>query len=160
RARTTRFCPALESLEGRALMANVTASLVGGNLNLTDNGASIVRVSQPAPNQIVLTPGPGTTVNGQAGPVTISGVTGNFSDNLGTGDDSLTFDLSGGSMSIRNLSISGTTGNKTVNTVTGGTENFLNVHGNYTQVLGNGNEFTQLNQFNVDGNMTIDHANG
>jgi len=155
-----RFCPGLESLEGRALMANIATSLVGGNLNLTDDGTAIFRISQPAPNQIQLTPGPGTTVNGQAGPVTISGVTGNLSANLGTGDDSLTFDLSGGSMSVRNLSISGTTGDKKVNIATAGTENFLNVHGDYSQLLGNGNEFTQLSQFNVDGNMTIDHANG
>jgi DNA/RNA endonuclease YhcR with UshA esterase domain len=160
RARTTRFSPALESLEGRALMANIGTSLVGGNLSLTDNGATSVVISQPAPNQIRLTPTAGTTINGQALAVTISGVTGNLSANLGTGNDSLTFDLSGGDISVRNLSITGTTGDKTVNTVTGESDNFLNVHGNYTQVFGNGNEFTGLNQFDVDGNMTIDHANG
>jgi hypothetical protein len=160
RARTTRFSPALESLEGRALMANIATSLVGGNLSLTDNGATSVVVSQPAPNQIRLTPAAGTTINGQAGPVTISGVTGNLSDNLGTGNDSVSFDLSGGNISVRNLSLTGSTGDKTVKTITGGTDNFLNVHGNYSQVFGNGNEFTQLSQFGVDGNMTIDHANG
>src|SRR5262249_881387 len=139
---------------------NIATSLVGGNLSLTDNGASSVVISQPGPNQIRLTPTDGTTINGQPIAVTISGVTGNLSDNLGTGKDSLTFDLSGGDISVRNLSITGSTGDKTVKTTTGGSDNFLKVHGNHTQVFGNGNEFTGLNQFDVDGNMTIDHANG
>jgi hypothetical protein len=56
--------------------------------------------------------------------------------------------------------VTGSTGDKTVTTATGESDNFLNVHGNYTQVFGNGNEFTGLNQFDVAGNMTIDHANG
>src|SRR5262245_8434191 len=141
RARKNRFCPGLESLEGRALMANIATSLVGGNLTITDSGASSVVISQPAPNVIRLTPTDGTTINGQPRIVTSSGVSGNLSANWGTGKDSLTFDLSGGNISVGNLSITGTTGDKTVKTITGGTDNCLNVHGNYTQVFG------------VDGNM-------
>jgi hypothetical protein len=34
------------------------------------------------------------------------------------------------------------------------------VHGSFKEVFGNGSEFTMLHQFNVSGNMTIDHANG
>jgi hypothetical protein len=30
----------------------------------------------------------------------------------------------------------------------------------YKEIFGNGNEFTRLNQFDVSGNLTINHANG
>src|SRR5262249_55412652 len=111
-------------------------------------------------NQITITPGDGTTINGQAGPVTIEDVTGNLAVNLGAGNDSVTFDLSESSIDVGNLSITGSTGNKTVQTKTDGSDNLLNVHGNYRQIFGDGNEFTRLNQFDVSGDMTIDHANG
>src|SRR5262249_19872269 len=140
--RPNRFRPALESMESRLVPANISTSLVLGNLSLTDNGAVSVAISQPAANQITLTPAAGTTVNGQAGPVTINGVTGNLSVNLGAGDDTVTFDLSQAGIDVGNLSISGTTGNKTVQTRTNGSDNFLSVHGNYRQILGDGNEFT------------------
>src|SRR4051794_40925370 len=45
--RPIRFRPALESLEGRLVPANVTTSLVAGNLTLTDSGASSLTISQP-----------------------------------------------------------------------------------------------------------------
>jgi hypothetical protein len=156
-----RFRPGLESLECRLTPAgNATTSLVGGNLTITDSGASALAIGQPAANQITITPAPGTTINGKAGPVTIPGVTGNLSVNLGAGNDTLVFDLSQSSLDVRNLSITGSTGDKTVLTATAGTIHSLNVHGNYKEVFGNGNEFTRLNQFNVNGNLTIDHANG
>src|SRR5262249_37484890 len=160
-ARTPIRCrPALESLEDRLVPANISTNLVLGNLTLTDNGASNFTISQPAANLITITPGDGTTINGEALAVTIQGVTGNLSVNLGTGNDTVTFDLSDTSIDVGNLSITGSTGNKTVQTKTDGSDNFLNVHGNYRQIFGNGNEFTKLNQFDVSGNMTIDHANG
>src|SRR5262249_25367563 len=158
--RPVRSRPALESLEGRLTPANVNTSLVLGNLTLTDDGASSVTISQPAANQIRITPGDGTTINGLARAVTITDVTGNLSLNLGTGNDSVTFDLSDTSIDVGNLSITGTTGDKTVQTKTDGSANFLNVHDNYKQIFGDGNESTKLNQFDVSGNMTIDHANG
>src|SRR5262245_26451113 len=151
---------ALESLEGRLTPAAVSTSLVGGNLTLTDSGASNFTISQPAANQIKITPAAGTTINGSANAVTIQGVTGNLNVNLGSGNDTLTFDLSAAGISVGNLSITGSTGNKTVQTKTDGRANFLNVHGNYKEILGDGMESTRLNQFNVDGNMTINHANG
>src|SRR3954447_14196449 len=86
-ARTpSRFRPAWEPLEGRLVLSgNVTTSLVAGNLALTDNGAVSFKISQPAANKITLTPAAaGTTINGQGGPVTITGVTGNLTANLGT----------------------------------------------------------------------------
>jgi hypothetical protein len=154
------FRPALESLDGRLVPANISSSQVLGNLVLTDNGAVSVTISQPGADQITLTPAAGTTIDGQAGPETFDGVTGNLTLNLGTGDDSVTFDLSDTGITVGNLSITGTTGNKSVQTKTDESLNFLHVHGNYRQVFGDGNEFTRLDQFAVDGNMTINHANG
>src|SRR5262249_18781899 len=86
----------LEALECRLTpTGNITPSLVGGNLSITDNATtSQLTISQAAANQITLTPDAGTTINGKAGPVTITGVTGNLNVNLGTGNDTLTFDLS------------------------------------------------------------------
>src|SRR5262245_42176075 len=105
-ARPPRRCqPNLQSLDDRIVPANISTSLVMGNLTLTDNGAVNVTIGQPAANQIRLTPAAGTTINGQAGPVTIQGVTGNLSVNLGAGDDSLTFDLSARSIDVGNLSV-------------------------------------------------------
>jgi hypothetical protein len=141
--------------------SNVTTSLVGGTLTITDNAAtSSLTLSQPAAGEITITPDAGTTINNKPGPVTISGVTGGLNVNLGTGTDTLTFDLSQHSFSIGNVSITGTTGDKTVVTNTAGTINFLDVHGSFTEAFGNGTEFIQLHQFNVNGNMTVDHANG
>jgi hypothetical protein len=158
-----RFRPALESLECRLTpaAANVTTSLVAGNLTIIDNAAiSSLTLSQPAANEITITPDAGTTINGKAGPVTISGVTGGLNVNLGTGNDTLTFDLSHHSFVVGSVSITGTTGNKTVLTTTAGTTNALDVHGSFKESLGNGTDFTRLDQFNVSGSMSIDHANG
>src|SRR5262249_23269168 len=77
-----RCRPALESLEDRLVPANISTSLVLGNLTLTDNGASNFTISQPAANVIRITPGDGTTINGLARVVTIQDVTGNLSVNL------------------------------------------------------------------------------
>src|SRR5262245_66367477 len=89
-----RFRPGIEALDGRIVPANIAANLTFGNLSLTDNGSVGVTISQPAPNQITLTPGMGTTINGQALAQTFTGVTGNLNINLGGGTDKVTFDLS------------------------------------------------------------------
>jgi hypothetical protein len=158
-----RFRPALESMDDRLVPSNVTTSLVNGNLSLTDDGSVSFSISQSLPGRITITPDAGTTVNGQAGPVTIQGVTGNLAYNMGAGNDSVTFDLSARPILITgDLSITGSSGSKTVLTDTEGSQNFLNVGGNFSEVYGNstGVELTRLNQFRVAGNMTIDHANG
>jgi len=158
-----RFRPALEVLERRLApaTADVTASVVFGNLTITDNAAtSQLTLSQSAAGEITITPDDGTTINGRAGPVTMVGVTGNLNVNLGAGIDTLTFDLSQHDIRVGNVSITGNTGAKAVVTDTAGTTHTLNVHGNYKETFGNGNQFTALNQFNVSGNLTIDHADG
>jgi hypothetical protein len=88
-------------------------------------------------------------------------VTGGVAIDLGAGDDTLNFDLSGGNLDIHgNLSINGTSGNKTINTITNGTAHELMVAGNLSNVFGNGNENVTFDQFQVGRNMTVDHANG
>jgi hypothetical protein len=155
-----RFRPTLESLEDRLTpSSNITTSLMGGNLTITDNAMANITLSQPMANQITITTD-GATINGMKGPVTIKGVTGDLNVNLGAGKDSLTFDLSKTSIAVGNLSITGTTGDKNVTTNANGTTNVLDVDGSYKEIFGNGFDFTQLHQFNVSGNMTIDHSNG
>jgi hypothetical protein len=157
-----RFRPALEMLDDRLVPSNVTTNLVGGNLSLTDDGSVSFTISQNQPGRITLTAADGTTINGQAGPVTIDGVTGSLSYNMGAGNDIVTFDLSARPILVAgNLSITGSSGSKTVLTDTEGSQNFLSVGGNFSEVYGNstGVELTRLNQFQVAGNMTIDHAN-
>jgi hypothetical protein len=157
-----RCRPLLESLESRLTPSgDVTAMLTGGNLSIIDHAASsTLTLSQPAAHEITITPDAGTTINGKAGPVTISGVTGNLDVDLGAGKDTLTFDLSKTSFDIGSVSITGTSGDKTVTTDAAGTTHTLNVTGSYREVLGTGTDFTQLHQFEVSGNMTFDHANG
>jgi hypothetical protein len=157
-----RIRPSLEALEGRlAPASNVTASVVGGNLTITDNAAtSSLTLSQPAANEVTITPGAGITINGKSGPVTLSGVSGGLNVNLGTGNDTLTFDLSHHNFNIGFVSITGTTGSKTILTNDANTTNFLNVAGSYSENLGTAFGFTQLHQFNVGESMTFDHDNG
>jgi hypothetical protein len=158
---TRRFRPLLETLESRLTPSNVSATVMGGNLNITDPAAmSSLTLSQTAANQVIITPDAGTTINGKAGPATFTSVTGGLNVNLEGGKDSLTFDLSKHSFTIGNVSITGTTGNKTVLTNAAGTTNTLNVNGSYLEALGNGFDFTQLHQFDVTGNMKFDHAAG
>jgi hypothetical protein len=161
--RPARFRPALEMLDDRLVPSNVATNLVGGNLTLSDDGSASFTISQPAANQIRITPTEGTTINGQALAVTIQGVTGSLAYNMGAGNDSVTFDLSAQAIVVTgDLSITGSSGSKTVLTDTDGSDNFLSVGGNFSEIYGNstGVELTRLNQFQVRGNMTLDHANG
>lgn len=65
-----RSRPALKALGSRLVPAgNVSASLVLGDLALTDTGSVGLTISQPAADQITLTPDKGATINGQAGGV-------------------------------------------------------------------------------------------
>ena len=158
-----RFRPALEVLECRLApaIADVTAGVVFGNLTITDNAAtSQLTLSQPADAEITITPDAGTTINGRAGPVTLVGVTGNLNVNLGAGNGTLTFDLSQHDINVGNVLITGNTAAKAVTTDPDGTTHTLNVHGNYKEIFGNGNQFTALEQFNVSGNLTIAHGDG
>ena len=131
-----RFRPVLESLDDRLVPSNVATNVVGGNLTLTDDGSVSFTLSQPAANQIRITPAEGTTINGQALAVTIQGVTGSLAYNMGAGNDTVTFDLSDRAVAITgDLSITGSSGSKTVLTDTDGSDNFLTVDGNFSESL-------------------------
>src|SRR5262249_58585215 len=108
-----RFRPALEVLECRLApaTAGVTASVVFGNLTITDNAAtSQLTLSQPAAGEITITPDDGTPINGRAGPVTMEAETGNLNGPLGAGMDTLTFDLSQHDIRDDNVAVTANTG--------------------------------------------------
>jgi len=69
-------------------VSGVTATLVGGNLIVTDNAShNALVVSQPAANEIVITDA-SASINGNpvGTPVTIKGVTSNVTLNLAAND--------------------------------------------------------------------------
>jgi hypothetical protein len=159
------YRPVVELLEDRLTPSgNVTAAVVAGSLTITgDAQANGITLSQPAANQITITPDATTSVNGKAAgtAVTLTNVTRSITVNLHGGDDSLTFNQSAGNITVHgNLAISNGNGNTTVTTKTAGTANTIKVTGNFSEFLGNGTEFSLFDQFTVGGNMTFDHANG
>src|SRR5262249_4632458 len=68
--RTSSRRLSLETMEGREVPANVATVMSGGSLFvLGTTVADNVTVSQTAANQVILTPGAGTTIDGSAFPV-------------------------------------------------------------------------------------------
>jgi hypothetical protein len=162
-SKSLRLHPVLERLEDRLTPSgNVSVSVSHGNLKLLgDAQANGITISQPAANEITITPDATTTINHKSSPMTFMNVTGSVSQLLGGGDDSVTIDLSKGPLTINgNLTINGGAGNKTISTNTNGTGNFLSVGGNFTNLFGNGTENVTLDQFNVAKNVDINHQNG
>jgi len=90
----TRTRLELECLEDRIAPAgNVTVTLVGGVLTISGDAFdnSVTMEQGPGSHEIVISSDPYnvTTINGEAGPVSFAGVTGNITVNLGDGNDSL-----------------------------------------------------------------------
>ena len=87
-------CPSLEALEPRLLLSGaVLASMSHGNLNIRGDAAANAIVLDQAglsANQVRISGAGGTTINGLAGPVVLSGVTGGVGIRMGAGDDSVT----------------------------------------------------------------------
>ena len=83
----------LECLEERIAPAgSIIATISGGNLTITGDAAGngfIIDDSGLPANELRITPNPGTLLNGYAGPVVYTGVTGGLKINLGDGDDSM-----------------------------------------------------------------------
>ncbi len=86
-----RFCPSFDCLESRTVLAgNVIISTKTGILSiLGDSAANELRVESTAPGSITITALNGTTLNGGAGPLTLTNFTKNLSVRLNGGDDSL-----------------------------------------------------------------------
>src|SRR5207302_1182896 len=80
--------PTLESLESRLTPSGVTATLIGGNLTITDSVShNALILSRPAANEIVITDA-AASINGKpvGTPLTVKGVTGNVTINLAAND--------------------------------------------------------------------------
>jgi hypothetical protein len=157
---------AVEALEERlALSGNVTAALARGTLTLTgDPLANHVVLSQPGFGQLTLTPADGTTVNGQARPLTFTGVTGDLNIGLGRGADEVDFDLANPIFLLGNLTIDygaspGGNGNKTTETVNA-TSSYLTVAGNLTVRYAAGSVTTVFDNLDVGGNVSVRHGVG
>jgi hypothetical protein len=86
-----RFYPSFDCLESRTVLAgNVTISSSNGILSiLGDAAANDIRVQSTAPGSITITGLNGTTLNGGAGPLTITNFNKNLSIRLNDGDDSV-----------------------------------------------------------------------
>lgn len=152
----------LETMEGREVPANVVTVLSGGSLFvLGTTVADSVTVSQNAPNQVTLTPGAGTTIDGSAGAVTRP-LFGSLVIELGSGNDTLNFDLSSGITIPGNLIVDyGTAGSGTKTTETMNAGQFaLRVGGGIGIRYAAGNVTTTLDNLRVNGNVLVQHMIG
>ncbi|MDD4888536.1 MAG: Ig-like domain-containing protein [Phycisphaerae bacterium] len=86
-------CPSLEALESRVLLSgSVLASVVHGNLNIRgDAAANVIALDQSGltADQVRISGASGTTINNQADPIILSGVTGRVDIRMGAGADSV-----------------------------------------------------------------------
>src|SRR5262245_30189394 len=159
-----KFSPrlSLEPLEGREVPANVVTVTAGGTLFiLGSTQTDSITLSQPSPGQLTITPGAGTTVNGSSLPVT-GPLFGNLVIRLGSGDDSLAFDVATGLRIPGSLVVDyGTAGigNKTTETINAGQFGLI-VGGGLGIRYAAGNVTTNFDNLAVAGSMTIRHAIG
>jgi hypothetical protein len=94
--RVQRECLRLEALEERIAPAgNVIVAVSGGNLTVTgDELGNDITITQgdPGVQSLLITPNDGTTIGGEAGALTVDGVTGSVTLKMGDGDDTVAFD--------------------------------------------------------------------
>ena len=117
--RRRSFFAAVEHLEDRSVLAgNVLASVAGGNLFLIgDASANQLEITRVGANNVQITSLDGTTINGQAGPITLNNVRTGITAVLGGGDDVL--ELTGASSTspfevLGNAMINSGEGNDTI----------------------------------------------
>jgi VCBS repeat-containing protein len=94
----------LERLESRVVLdGNVHAFVSGGNLHIDgDSQNNAITITQSATGSFTITSGiSATTINGQAGPVTLDGVRKNVILNMKDGDDTVEFDGTTDQITIR-----------------------------------------------------------
>jgi hypothetical protein len=156
----------LECLEDRLTPSgNVTASLLHGTLTLTgDQQANHVVLSQPGPGKLTITPADGTTVNGHTTALTVGGVTGDLTIDLGRGADEVDFDLANpialpGNLTIDYGSSYGGNGNKITRTVNAAGDSLTVAH-NLTIRYAAGNVLTEFDNLDVGGNVSVRHGFG
>lgn len=152
----------VEPLEGRDVPAAVFTVLSGGSLFvLGSTQADTVTVSQNGLNQVTLTPGAGTTIDGSAGPV-VRPLFASLVFRLGSGNDNLAIDLGAGLAVPGSLIVDyGTagTGTKTTETVNAG-QFPLRVFGGVGIRYAAGDVTTTLDNLRVNGNVLVQHLAG
>jgi hypothetical protein len=155
----------VELLETREVPAgNVVTVVHGSTLFLVgDSQANTIILSQPGgPGTLRITPTGTTTVNGFNTPVNGT-LSPNLDIQLGTGDDSISFDLGTSPFVVQNaltIDYFGTgVGTKTTQT-TGAAANDLTVGGNLGLRYAAGNVTTTLDNLQVTGGLTVLHATG
>jgi hypothetical protein len=165
------FRPQLETLEDRLAPAgNVTSSFTGGSLTLTGDAlANAITLRAAGPGVITVAANGTTTLDGHSGTETFT-LTGSMTIALGAGNDSITFDLGGGPLTVPgSLSITygSSTGDKTTGTINGDTGNAFTVGQNLAISYGAGAVITVLDNLQVgsnsvpkSGNVTISHGPG
>jgi hypothetical protein len=149
-------------MEGREVPANVVTVMSGGSLFVLGSTASdAVTVSQNAANQVTLTPGAGTTIDNSALPVTRP-LFGSLVFRLGSGNDTLNFDLSSGLTIPGSLVVDyGTAGSGTKTTETVNAGQFaLRVGGGIGIRYAAGNVTTTLDNLRVTGSVLVQHMTG
>jgi fibronectin-binding autotransporter adhesin len=158
------FRPLLEHLEERLTPAgNVQVSTDAlGNLHLTGDALSnSVRITQTGVTTINVTGLSGTTINHSAVPFTATNFTGGIDGKMGGGDDFVELDLTAGSITVHgNMSLNFGAGNSSVDVFSGGGANTLTVTQNVAVHYGVGNVETDLDNIDVFGNLTVNHASG
>lgn len=160
--RTSSRHLSLETMEGREVPANVVTVMSGGSLFVLGSTASdAVTVSQSTLNQVTLTPGAGTTINGSTLPVT-GPLFGSLVFRLGSGNDVLDFDLGSGLTIPGSLVVDyGTAGSGTKTTETVNAGQFaLRVGGGIGIRYAAGDVTTTLDNLRVNGNVLIQHMTG
>jgi hypothetical protein len=152
----------VQTLEGREVPASIFTVMSGGSLFvLGSTQADDVTISQNGPNQVTLTPGAGTTIDGFAGPVTRP-LFGSLVFRLGAGDDHLAIDLGSGLVVPGSLVLDyGTAGAGTKTTETVNAGQFpLRVFGGVGVRYAAGDVTTTLDNLRVNGNVLVQHMAG
>jgi hypothetical protein len=159
-----RFQPSFDPLEDRLTPAgNVTASVVAGTLRITGDAlANAVLIAQSGFKQFKVIGSfdanlLATSINGTPNGVFVANNVTNVSANLNAGDDELTFDAFFGPLTVPgNVSINMGAGNNNFSAV--GPGNFLSIFGNLTVINGAGNSGAFLEDVNIGGAASFNHA--
>lgn len=151
-----------EKLEDRDVPAGtvITAMSMGSLFILGDTNDNQITITQAGPNTLAITPTGGTTVDGSSTTV-LRPIFSSLVIRLGTGNDSVTFDLSTPMLIRGNLTIDyGTTGTGDKTTMTSGATSSLTVLGSLAIRYAGGNVATTLDNVAIAGNLVVRHGLG
>jgi len=126
----------LEELESRRVLAgNVSASVSDGNLSIAgDDASNQILVTRNADLSVTITSLDGTTINGQAGPITLANARDDLAVNMAGGDDVIRF--------------------------AGSVDLLFRMYGNANIVLGSGNDELGMSNFSVWRDLAVNAGSG